>query len=72
MLLKLEDCVDVIKHLYAEYDYLFLFDHSSGHDEQREDGLTVKKMARSYGGTQHKLRGAEGEGNQSSINLLIK
>jgi hypothetical protein len=41
--LQLEDCLDVIMHLHPVYDYLFLFDHSSGHDEQREDGLNVKK-----------------------------
>jgi len=35
MLLHLEDCVDV-----------FLFDHSSSHDEQREDGLNIKKDKR--------------------------
>jgi hypothetical protein len=42
MVLQLEDCVGVIMHLYPEYDYLFLYDHSSGHDKQREDGLNVK------------------------------
>jgi hypothetical protein len=33
-----------------------LFDHSSGHDKQREDGLNVKKMTKSFGGTQRKMR----------------
>ena len=44
MVLQLEDCVDVLQHLFPQYEYLFLFDHSSGHDKQREDGLNVKKM----------------------------
>jgi hypothetical protein len=56
MVLQLEDCVDVLKHLYPEYDYLFLFDHSSGHDKQREDGLNVKMMTKSFDGTQRKMR----------------
>jgi hypothetical protein len=56
MVLQLEDCVDVLKHLNPEYDYLFLFDHSSGHDKQREDGLNVKNMTKSFGGTQRKMR----------------
>ncbi len=43
MLLHLEDCVDVHKHLHPEYDCIFLFDHSSSHDEQTEDGLNIKK-----------------------------
>jgi hypothetical protein len=43
MVLQLEDCVNVIMHLYPEYEYLFLFDHSSCHDKQTEDGLNIKK-----------------------------
>jgi len=45
-----------IMHLYPEYDYLFLFDHSSGYDKQRKDGLNVKKKTRSDGGLQQKMR----------------
>ncbi len=56
MVLQLEDCADVLNHLYPQYDYLFLFDHSSGHDKQREDGLNVKKMTKSFGGSQRKMR----------------
>jgi hypothetical protein len=33
-----------------------LFNHSSGHDKQREDGLNVKKMTKSFGGLQRKRR----------------
>ncbi len=43
MVLQLEDCVDVIMPLYPEYEHLFQFDHSSGHNKQREDGLNIKK-----------------------------
>ena len=35
MVLQLEDCVDVLKCLYPQYDFLLLFDHSCGHDKQR-------------------------------------
>jgi hypothetical protein len=56
MVLQLKDCVDVLKDLYPEHDYLFLFDHSSGHDKQREDGLNVKKISKSFGWTQRKMR----------------
>ena len=37
MVLQLEDCVDCVKTLYSQFDFLFLFDHSSGHDKQRLD-----------------------------------
>ncbi len=42
--------------LYPQYDLLFMFDHSCGHDRQREDGLNVENMSRNYGGKQSKLR----------------
>ena len=32
MVIQLEDCVDVLKHLYPDFDFLFLVDHSNGHD----------------------------------------
>ncbi|KAI2492374.1 hypothetical protein MHU86_22183 [Fragilaria crotonensis] len=50
MVLQLEDCVDILNVKYPQYDFLFLFDHSCGHDRQREDGLNVEKMSRSFGG----------------------
>jgi hypothetical protein len=56
MVLQLEDCTDVLIHLFPQYDYLFLFDYSSKHDKQREDGLNVKKLTKSFGGSQRKMR----------------
>jgi hypothetical protein len=41
MVLQFEDCVDVVKVLYPEYDYMFLFYYSCGHDRKRPDGLCV-------------------------------
>ena len=40
----------------SQYDYLFLFDHSCGHDKQSEDGLNVENMSKSFGGQQAKMR----------------
>jgi hypothetical protein len=56
MALQLEDCADVLKALYPEYDYLFLFNHSSGHDKQRPDGLCASRMTKGFGGAQPKMR----------------
>ena len=56
MVLQLEDCVDCLKVLYPEIDFLFMLDHSCGHDRQREDGLNVENMNKSYGGNKPKLR----------------
>jgi hypothetical protein len=56
MVLQVEDCVDCLKVLYPEHDFLFLLDHSCGHDRQRQDGLNVENMNKSYGGNKPKLR----------------
>ena len=34
MVLQIEDCVDVLNIKYSQYDFLFLFDHSCGHNRQ--------------------------------------
>ena len=56
MVLQLEDCTDCLAVLYPEYDFLFLLDHSCGHDRQREDGLNVEQMNKAFGGNQPKMR----------------
>ena len=50
MVVQLEDCVDVLNVKYPQYDLVFLFAHSCGHDRQREDGLNVEKMLKGFGG----------------------
>jgi TfoX/Sxy family transcriptional regulator of competence genes len=52
MVLQLEDCADVVTTLYPQYQFLFLFDHSCGHDRAREDALNVNNMNTGYGGKQ--------------------
>ncbi len=52
----MEDCADVLHTLYPQFDFLFLFDHSCGHDKQQRDGLNAENKAKSYGGKQHYLR----------------
>jgi hypothetical protein len=56
MVLQLKDCVDALKVLYPQYQFLFLFDHSCGHNRQKEDGLNVERMTKSFGGAQTRLR----------------
>jgi hypothetical protein len=52
MVIQFEDCMDCLTTLYPEFDYLFLFDHSCGHDKQREDGLNAERMLKGFGGKQ--------------------
>jgi hypothetical protein len=55
MVTQLEDCADVLKALHPEFDFVFLFDHSCGHDRGREDGLNVSYMNSGYGGNQRTM-----------------
>ena len=57
MVPQVEDCIDVLKTLYAdeEYEWYFNFDHSCGHDRQRPDGLSMTKLCKGYGGSQPRM-----------------
>ena len=59
MVIQTEDYLDILKALYPQYDYKTLFDHSCGHDRQREDGLNKNKLGKGWGGANPKLRSSE-------------
>ena len=44
-----------LKVLYPQFGFLFLFEHSCGHDRQKEDGLNVENINKEFGGAQWKL-----------------
>jgi hypothetical protein len=50
MVLQFEDAVNVLKVMHPSYDFVFLFDHSSGHAKQRPDSLNQHRMNCGYGG----------------------
>jgi len=54
--LQVENVCDVLRVLYPEFKFVFMVDHSCGHDRQREDGLNADNMNKSFGGKQSKLR----------------
>ncbi len=56
MCLQFEDCVNTVQALYPEYDSIWLFDHSCGHDRGRQGRLAVGNMGVNWGGTQNKVR----------------
>jgi hypothetical protein len=56
MVLQLEDCIDVVKVLHPEYDYIFLLYHSCGLDRKRPASLCVNSMRRRFLGKQMVLR----------------
>ena len=54
MIVQFEDCVDVLTTKFKnKYDYLFLFDHSNGHDRMKKNSLNVNRMNVSFGGMQN-------------------
>ena len=55
MILQVEDCIDCLRVLFTDqYNFAFLFDHSSGHAKKRVGGLSVSAMNKGFGG--EKLR----------------
>ena len=56
MALQLEDCIDCMKVIHPNLEFVFLLDHSNGHDKIRPDGLNAKKVRKNYGGKQPKMR----------------
>jgi len=48
--LQLEDLVDCLCVLYPNFDFVFLFDQSSGHGKRQKDGLSVKLMNKHHAG----------------------
>ena len=64
MIIQLEDCIDCLDVLYGEeYEFVFLFDHSSGHAKKRVNGLDVTGMNKGPGGTlQHPTKIKQSKG----------
>ena len=56
MWLQFEDCIDCMKVLYPTYDICVLFDHSSGHDKKKKDGLNISGINKLWGGSQNMMR----------------
>ena len=59
MIVQFEDCVDCLQILYPDFDFIFLFDHSNGHDRLQEDGLSVSKINVGWGGKQPKMKASK-------------
>jgi hypothetical protein len=61
MVLQLEDCTNVFKALYPQFDIVYELDHSSGHDKEKADGLTTtpSMLGWEHGGKQRSMRASE-------------
>ena len=54
MVIQLEDCIDVLKERFPDFDFDFvvLVDHSISHDRLQPDGLNMNKILVRYGDKQ--------------------
>ena len=59
MKIQLEDCVDCLEVIFPTFDFVFLFDQSSGHTKLRVDGLNANNMNVSYGGVINEMHNTE-------------
>ena len=58
MIEQLEDCVDVLKCIYPQFDFIFLFEHSNGHNCLQPNSLSIHKINIQHAGNQPKMRDA--------------
>jgi hypothetical protein len=54
--IQFKDCVDCIKVLFPQFDFVFLFDHLQGHAKKLVNGLHAYSMNKGYGGAQPIMR----------------
>jgi hypothetical protein len=51
MILQTNDCIDCIREIFdKQYEFVFLYNHSSGHAKKRVGGLDAKNMNKGFGG----------------------
>ena len=57
MIIQVKDCVDCLKALHGNtYDYMFLFDHSNGHDQLSTNALSPTLIRKEFGDKQPFMR----------------
>ena len=52
----MENFKDILSHIYPNYDFIFLFDHSNGHNCLQPNGPSVNCMSIRHGGKQPVMR----------------
>ena len=50
MIFQLEDVCDCLSVIFSSFEFVFLFDQSSGHTKKRNDGLVASRLNVSYEG----------------------
>lgn len=67
-ILQTEDIIDCVKVILGdEYEYVFLFDSSSGHAKKRVDGLDAKEMNKNWHSTPSQARNTKIERQEEFV-----
>jgi len=56
MAIQVEDCVDCLKYLFPDYNFVFLFDHSQGHSKKQVGSLQASCVNSQFGRAQPQMR----------------
>ena len=56
MVIQFKDCIDVLKYLHPDFDFVFFFNHSNSHDRLQPDGLSLNKTSVRHSGKQSAMR----------------
>jgi len=57
--IQLDDCVDCLKILFPDYNFLFLFGHSQGHQQKCIGSLQAAHVSLQFGSSQPLMRDTE-------------
>ena len=55
---QFKDCIDVFNVLFPNFDFIFLFDHSNGHNNMQPNSLNANKISICFDGKQPHMRDA--------------
>jgi hypothetical protein len=56
MMTQLDNCVECVKVMYPQFDFIFLFNHSSGDSKKQIGGLDASSMNKESEGAQPIMR----------------
>ncbi|KAG7349554.1 hypothetical protein IV203_012151 [Nitzschia inconspicua] len=71
MAVQFVDVVDCLKVLYPSHEFVFLFDHSQGHNRKRKGALDVNNMNVSFGDFQNELTHLQVMANELKVQVMF-
>jgi hypothetical protein len=69
MLRHIDEFLDVLEHVFPDFQNLLVFDNSSGHGAFAEDALLSQRASKGWGGRQPKMRDTKWVDSSGNIHL---